>query len=997
TASNDDLADAIQLARNEACRGPVAALAEVQRLLFGGSGRTFVGRYRVAERLGTGGQGTVWIAHDPQLGRDVAIKLINVGYRAPQSAQSRLLREARALARVSHPNVLEVLDVGVHEGHLFMVTELVRGADMRRWLDARPRSWRERLAVIRGVASGLAAVHRLGLLHRDVKPANVLVTSDGRALLGDFGLARPWTREPSSESVEVTPAPVAPEGSATLPTAWVGTPAYLAPEQHVGAPANESTDRYALCVTAWEVLFGARPFDGKTMAELALAKQRARTIAPRGTDVPLRLVNVLRRGMQADPARRHASTPALIAALDRAVVSRRSRGIAMAGALVAAVLALPTTLAAVASEDLCADARDLWATTWQPVDTTAAASDIAMRVDEYMAAMGSDWTAQSCDVAQRLVADGDDVRAAAELDCLVALREDLRDAIAIHGDAGEQGMRDVLRSLADAGRPADCRDAVHRPPPAQEHAEAVAEARQRLAGARAMGRAGDSAGAFAAVTAASTIAERVEFVPLDAEVELARGRLLFEDVDEAERAFNRAYTLGIGSHHDVIAIEAALELAHVRAARHDDPEGARRWLRQASSRLPSIAGTRKHELLAARLDALRGKIAGVSGDWRSAATHAAAAIARLEAIDGAESGLAIATAYAAEAAQQLDRADDAEQLFARSLLHHERAFGGEHPNTAVALANLANALVANHRPAEAVPLLRRAISIREAALGPRSLESAPAWQTLANALRDTGDAEGAVVAADRAVTIFREILGAPHQRLARALWARGDAAYGQRDWDGAQRRYREAADQFEALDLPGELAWMQHKLGLALARLDRRAEATSAHERGLALREELFGANDLEIVKSVLPLAAAAEARGQLRAALAHARRGEVIARRHDVWRLLALALQRRARIERRLASPEAARESLREAIELFATHAEPASVSALSLELARLEHDAGDVNAEIAAYERALAGSTATLDPETRDFMVLFALAPDEPATRDSIARDLARARRGT
>ena len=160
-------------------------------------------------------------------------------------------------------------------------------------------------------------------------------------------------------------------------------------------------------------------------------------------------------------------------------------------------------------------------------------------------------------------------------------------------------------------------------------------------------------------------------------------------------------------------------------------------------------------------------------------------------------------------------------------------------------------------------------------------------------------------AAERAVAIFREVLGPTHQRLASALWTRGDAAYAQRDWPGAERRYREAADQFEALDLPVDLAWMQHKLGLVLVRLGRVDEAIAAHERGLVLREEVFGANDLEIVKSVLPLAAAEQAAGELGAALAHAKRGEAIARRLDVWRLLALALHRRARIERTAADDD--------------------------------------------------------------------------------------------
>jgi len=272
----DDLAEPMRLARGQACDDRQVALAEVERLLFGRTGHAWVGRYRIGERLGTGGQGTVWRAHDPELGRDVAVKLIHRTAAMFSRGEDRLLREARALAQVSHPNVLEVLDVGMHDGRLFMVTAWAGGPDARRWLEARPRGMRERASVVRDMARGLLAVHELGLLHRDVKPANVFVTPTGRALLGDFGLARAWDRSPSSsESLEITPAHAC-DGSVTDPSAGLGTPAYVAPEQHLGAPASEVTDRYALCVSAWEILFGLRPFEGASLAPELLEGRRAR-------------------------------------------------------------------------------------------------------------------------------------------------------------------------------------------------------------------------------------------------------------------------------------------------------------------------------------------------------------------------------------------------------------------------------------------------------------------------------------------------------------------------------------------------------------------------------------------------------------------------------------------------------------------------------------------------------------------------------------------------
>ncbi len=989
-STDDDLADAIAGARREVCGDPAAAFAEVQRLLFGARARLLLGRYRVAHRLGTGGQGTVWVARDPELDRDVAIKLIHVSGRDAERAQARLLREARALARISHPNVLAVLDVGVHDGHVFMVTELVRGLDMRRWLDATPRGWLARASVILDAARGLAAVHALGLLHRDVKPTNVFVASDGRALLGDFGLARPWSREPSRDALDRTVA----DQVATEATAWIGTPAYLAPEQHRGAPGNESTDRYALCVLAWEALFGRRPFEGDSLRELVRAKERGRPIAPRRTGVPMALVRVLRRGLSADPADRLDSTPALLAELERAMRPPRHRAAPIAGTLVAGVLALPTSWTPTPSDDPCADAEAEWARA-QPVAADAFVSELAQRVDAYMAEMGPEWSRRTCDAAQRVVASiPEDPQAAAELECLVALRGRLHDAIEIHTHGDASARSGVLRSLAELGRPADCGDAVHRPDPPEEDAAAVAEAREQLANSRAHRRASDVSGALAGVDAAAAIAERVRFEPLFAEVDLARARLTPNDRAVAEPLLTRAHTTAVASHHDEIAIEAALELAHLHAALRDDPEAAQRWMRQAGADVERIRGTRRYALFVGWHAALESKLAAVVGDWDRAALHAEDAIARLETVEGAALWLATATGYAAEAALRRDRATEAEALFRRSVAVHEDALGPSHPQTATAVANLASALVSLHRPADAVPLLRRAIAIREATLGPHALETAPAWQSLAVALRDTGELDAAADAGDRAVEIFREVLGARHQRLAAATWARADVAYAQRDWEGAAERYRDAADQFEALDLPADLAWMLHKRGLALARLGRIEDAIALHERGLEVREASLGSDHVDVVKSLLPLAAARQAAGDRRDALVHATRAETLAAKHDEWRLLALALHRRGRIEHALGRDEAARASLGAAIELFHSNGEPGSVGALALELAILEHDAGEHRAAVVAYERALA-STA-MPPETLELAVVLALAPDERPNPATIARDLARARVG-
>lgn len=290
-------------------------------------------RYRIVRQLGAGAMGVVWEAEDEHLRRRVALKFVRPESAADQAHRARLFREARALAQLRHPNVLAVYDVGACPGgaddELFLTLELVEGTHARAWRDAAPRTPAEILGVWRQAAAGVAAVHRAGIVHRDLKPDNILVAADGRVLVGDFGLATGALGDTHDGATSLTQS-----------GAVIGTPIYMAPEQLFGEAATAKSDQYALCVSIWEALAGARPFRGATIGAIALAMRKPPTARPSHT---LRHVfAALARGLEPDPAKRWPDVAALLAALSRSAPRRRGPVIAVAAAGLAAVATVMT-------------------------------------------------------------------------------------------------------------------------------------------------------------------------------------------------------------------------------------------------------------------------------------------------------------------------------------------------------------------------------------------------------------------------------------------------------------------------------------------------------------------------------------------------------------------------------------------------------------------------------------------------------------------------------
>lgn len=418
-----------------ACRQLVSLLVAAQRTSTAETPRFFVGRqvgrFELRAPLGVGGMGCVFEAHDPQLARAVAIKLVRLSPHEPH-ARERLLRESRAQAQLSHPNVVTIYEAGVEGEEVYVAMELVSGTTLAAWTTV-PRGWREVLARYLEAARGLAAIHAAQLVHRDIKPENLLLGDDGRVRVGDFGIAH-------AASPEAAPL-----------DAIAGTPRYMAPEVRVGEPATAASDQWSLAAAAWIALGGTLD-EGRAIG------------VPRG---PRWLRAVLARALRTEPDARHASVDAMIAAIER---RRRRTGrivVAITGAGGLAIgLAVATLHARGATVDPCATATSALADAWTPAARAGVlaklgsaapsvrfAEDIARLVDARVAA----WTAartETCRGDSRADTDAVVARAA----CLDRQLVILRGTIGAL-EAERAPLPRLLELVEDAPRADECASA----------------------------------------------------------------------------------------------------------------------------------------------------------------------------------------------------------------------------------------------------------------------------------------------------------------------------------------------------------------------------------------------------------------------------------------------------------------------------------------------------------------------------------------------------------
>lgn len=676
-----------------------------------------VGRYIVQQKIGAGGMGVVYAALDPELDRRVALKVLR-GEDDDRGRKSlRLLREARAMARLAHPNVIHVHDVGRdRRGRVFIAMELVEGETLARWLTRGPRAWAESRDVFLGAAQGLAAAHEAGLIHRDFKPDNVLLGHDGRVWVTDFGLARYDGAQPedvSTHRIDLLDS----RTSVTRTGALVGTPAYMAPEQYRHEPADERSDQFAFCVALYEALYGRRPFAGRTLPELSTRVLDGEVVMPpRTSGVPAQVRRALLRGLSVRPSDRFPAMRDLIEALERPSRGRRTRIMMLGSAALLMGLGAPLTSASdreLPAQCRIPSANSVWSE-YRSALPESPGDPVVEVLDRHVRA----WDAIHRDVctSEEL---GHSILAERRLRCLAERRAHLDAVVEMAGELGTGDRTRWVRLVEQLPDPEICGGDVETvlgsgPLPPPELRGAILALKNRMARSwvsRELGRYED---ALEEVEAVLREAETLEHPPLIAEALALRGRLHrhLGLVDRAAADLEEAAWVAAEAGHRSVAAHAWVDLAFIEATQRGEVAAARWALRSAQSQADLI----DDPLLDEKIWVQRGTLAFVQSDFEAAIDAYRMA---LKTAKDEQDGLRRSDLYLnlGGAEIQLGRFDDAVVHFRAFIDAYESRFGRMHPDVALGYYNLGAVLHRAGRYEEALEALRRTDVIERDTLG----------------------------------------------------------------------------------------------------------------------------------------------------------------------------------------------------------------------------------------------------------------------------------------
>ncbi len=646
---------------------PVAARPDLQDIdLLPGAQ---LGRYHVLQRIGAGGMGVVYAAFDPDLDRKVALKVLHperLDGAAGSRGHARLIREAKAMAKLAHPNVVTVHDVGVFDERVFVAMEFIEGETLTAWLETRP-PWEEVVTCMVAAGRGLVAAHAEGLVHRDFKPDNVLLGRDGRPRVLDFGLARssagvstePLER-PELEEVSLAARMRSHDdfgGRITRTGGLTGTPAYMAPEQYLSEQLDARTDQFAFCVVLWEGLYGERPFVGDTTAALGLAVcSGQKSSPPSNNNIPARLQRAIDKGLSRDPKQRFASMEALLQAiaLDRPR-SNRPLWIAVGGATLAlgafAAMAEPPS-------DPCTAGEGRIAEIWNPALEAelrtelsaghegfgqASADRVVQQLDAYATSWGAEYR-EACEATHVRNEQSEHVLDL-RMGCLSLRLRGLRSTVETLQNSGANVLERAPRAidalpLIEACADTERLDASAHPPDDPALAQTVQEIRERIAGLTAASRLSKQVAPGAEQALAD--AKATGYGPLLAEAHYMAARFAVwrGKPTEAVQHLEETVYAALASDHDRVLADAFTQLAHTTGVSLSQYDEGLRWGRHAEAAIDRVGNDTSE---AAEFHDVMCQLLADKGDTAVALTHCHRAVELFERVHGPDT---LVTTYA---------------------------------------------------------------------------------------------------------------------------------------------------------------------------------------------------------------------------------------------------------------------------------------------------------------------------------------------------------------
>ena len=841
-----------------------------------------IGRYIVLAKLGEGGMGVVYAAYDPTLDRKVALKFLLQGGSggAPllaTEACARFSREAQALARLRHPNIVAIHDVGEHEGSVWLAMEYIDGEPLSAWLEQR-HSWAEVLDVMTPVAQALLAAHDAGLVHRDIKPDNIMVGSDGRVHVMDLGLARALNDD-SDELL--SPSGKVEDLSHTLSTSVtrvgdiLGTPAYMSPEQHSGSAVDARIDIFSYCVTLWEALMGERPFAGKTIEEI-----RANVLAgevrpiprdPHSRSVPGWLRRLCRYGLEVSPDQRIPSMTVFLAEIARGRSRARNRALMIAAAGIALVSVLTVLyqyydrrqeiaqcesasreVFAVWNDEVSDDIRLHFLST-----SASYAPETVERTIPALDAYASSWREHRREICIR--ANVEDKLSRDLLDrALWCLEDRYQDFSALLTEFSRANEEEVVRravvAVSRLSSLSTCTEermleTLPPPPPREERARATA-IRKLISQAYSMNLAGNYKASLELVQRGVAEARALGRQPLLASAQGLEGQILNElgSYEESEVASTEAYVGAFREQAWDLAASTAVSLVFNVGTRQARFEEARLWADLADVALsftPAPQG-----LIRANYFHNYGLMYYHMGEYAMAKSlYAQAYEIRKDILGPGHPATATSEMLIANVLFAMGELPEAKVLYQDLLAHREATLGPNHPSVSTLLGNLAIVTAGLGDYAEADRLHERERAIAEKFKDPEHPEIARSLGNHARVVLAVGDYDRAKALHEREIAILEKTLGTEHPSMARALNNLADVYRATGEYERAGELYSQALAIREEVLGPEHphLAYVHGSLGRLALDLNQPEEALSHLDHAIAIFDGHEGTQEGEI------------------------------------------------------------------------------------------------------------------------------------------------------